>query len=64
MHNGTKSPGPLEEPWTHGGIKSPTHIYYILVFGRQGEAMTNETMDLHLYSIISYVSLLKSLCIG
>ncbi|KAK9116034.1 hypothetical protein Sjap_014981 [Stephania japonica] len=21
MHDGTKSPGPLEEPWTHGEIK-------------------------------------------
>ncbi|KAK9119427.1 hypothetical protein Scep_017520 [Stephania cephalantha] len=37
MYDGTKSSGPLEEPWTHGGIKLPTHIYYIMMNGQRGK---------------------------
>ncbi|KAK9160142.1 hypothetical protein Syun_006483 [Stephania yunnanensis] len=45
MYDGTKSPGPIKESWTHGGIKSPTHIYYIMMIGQQGEVMINETTE-------------------
>ncbi|KAK9149123.1 hypothetical protein Scep_007880 [Stephania cephalantha] len=53
MRDGTKSPGHFEEPLTHGGIKSPTHIYYIMMIGQQGDVIRNETLDLHLYLLYS-----------